>query len=311
MRHIKHYSQSSPPRRNRLPSPAVVVAALALLASLSGLAELAQAATGPSTYTAGPGGVTVYVPSQPLTAHAFASLRDNSGTVVVTDWNSAQREIASYTVSVLCTSYLPNGVVYWGGKVTSGTFSGRYLFGRLSAGGANVGTMIGELTPKLTCYDGSNGGVAGPPAPALAPQIVVNARTHEAYTAGPGGVTVYVPSQPLTAHAFASLRDNSGTVVVTDWNSAQREIASYTVSVLCTSYLPNGVVYWGGKVTSGTFSGRYLFGRLSAGGANVGTMIGELTPKLTCYDGSNERRCRPPAPALAPQIVVNSGSRTL
>lgn len=78
------------------------------------------------------------------------------------------------TVDVKCTSYEPNGVVYWGGLVSQGTYKGEYEFGRISSGGPNVGTFIGELTTNtLTCYNGSNRDIAGPPEPILAPKIIV------------------------------------------------------------------------------------------------------------------------------------------
>jgi hypothetical protein len=148
--------------------------AAALSLPLVGLAEVGSASptTTDKAFFTPPGGIAALFDGNTY-ATGNRRLGNNSGTTTTTGYTLSGVVSEQYTSTISCPSYLPGGIVYYGGPVTSGSFAGEFVFGEIIAGGAGKGEVAGGIQTSLTCYNGTNGGEVGTLEPILAPKIVV------------------------------------------------------------------------------------------------------------------------------------------
>ena len=80
----------------------------------------------------------------------------------ITDGTTANSN--QYTAKVVCVAFRSGHRVYWGAQITSGVKPNGdgFVFWYAKAGGSGVGQLAGEPYATKTCYNGSNGGLAGP-----------------------------------------------------------------------------------------------------------------------------------------------------
>ena len=141
----------------------------------------------------------------------------------------------------------------------------------------------------------------------VAPAASANAQPHAASSAG--GITYHPTAAfPHNVMSFSFGRD-SGTISILNSTGGPKIGASYQVTVKCTTFLPNGIVYWGGPVSHsapGSYDekGRWVFGYFKAGGRQKGRVAGEFASTGTCYTGANKVLAGPSFPVLSGVIRV-------
>ena len=158
------------------------VSALSALVSLVALAPAAPAAvadSGSGHRAASSSGGVSYHPTAAFPHNVMSfSFTTHSGTIDVVNSSGGPRVGASYRLSVRCATFLPGGVVYWGGPVTSsgaGSLNekGKWAFGYFKAGGPRRGRVAGQWAPTGTCYSAAARSLAGPSFPVVTGTISV------------------------------------------------------------------------------------------------------------------------------------------
>jgi hypothetical protein len=154
--------------------PAWCAAALALLV----LAEPGAAARRAPQASSSRGGVSYHpTAAYPHNVMAFR-FSPHAGTITVVNASGGPRLGTNYRISVRCAAFVGNGVVYWGGQVTStdaGSIDekGRWAFGYFKAGGPGRGRVAGQWAPTGTCYSPAAKALAGPSFPVVTGVITV------------------------------------------------------------------------------------------------------------------------------------------
>jgi hypothetical protein len=154
-------------------------AAVVAVAALAPVGQAALAEAGSShRASSSPGGVS-YHPTAAFPHNVMSfSFTSHAGAIDVVNSSGGPRVGADYRLSVRCATFLPGGVVYWGGPVTkTGATSlnetGKWAFGYFKAGGPRLGRVAGQWAPSGTCYSAASKSLAGPSFPVVTGTISV------------------------------------------------------------------------------------------------------------------------------------------